>query len=148
MKKANINASNIDLSVLHLSALHKRSGQFLSTLTAPKDKYLRLTLANHFDALAPNMDEVSAETSAYAMRHGRRRSFLLFCEGRCVGWAHFHRKEVGYKVEVKVEDTEIVYVKAKSAKAAMAKAKEEATQRHESATAVSAERGEPEVMNL
>ena len=129
MKKLNYtSAERVDLVPLNVRALNLKSGEFQSSIVVPDGKYLRITLADKFDTEVGSVDEVSAETSQYAARHGRRRTFLLVHAGRVVGWAELHRAVRDYTLEVPVriqgEVTVPVTVSAKSEGEAIEKAEE------------------------
>ena len=101
MKKFFINGEVANLSNLNLEALSK-NGSIVDSIVIPADRTLKVTLADKFDPLCPDIDAVSEATSRYAYRHGKKRHFLLFNGGRVVGWAHLHRKPTEHKVRVGV----------------------------------------------
>ena len=100
MKKFNLNGDTANWAMLNVVALNNKSGIIENTTNIPENLYIKVTIADKFDTNLPNLEEVSEATSAYAVRHGRKRHFLLLCNGRVVGWAHFHRKATPHKVKV------------------------------------------------
>jgi hypothetical protein len=103
MKHLYYNTPKVDLMSLNLRALNLKSGEFQSTINVPDGMYLKITLADKFDTEVGSLDEVSAETSVYAARHGKHRSILLVHGGRVVGWAEFHRASREFTVDVTVK---------------------------------------------
>lgn len=124
MKKFYINGKFANWYNLNLKALNNRTGNVESVTRIPDNLTLKVTIADKFNALFPNVDEISEETSAYAMRKGKKRHFLLISEGRVIGWAAFHRKERNYTVSVKVTFPDTLDVMAKSEQEAIEKAAE------------------------
>ena len=126
MKKFFVNGERANWANFNVVALNVQSGALCNETAIPEHLRLEVTIADKFDTNAPNLDEVSEATSEYAMRHGKRRHFLLLNGTRVVGWASFHRKERDYKVTLGVStySHEEYVVKAKSEEEAYLKATE------------------------
>ena len=114
MKTFVLNGGAVNWAQFNLEALSVKGGYTETATEIPTNLYIKVTLADKFDVLNPNLDEVSEATSRYAMRHGKRRHFLLMHGGRVVGWAAFHRKPRPYAVQVDyvTSDSMIVYAKS------------------------------------
>lgn len=126
MKKFFVNGENANWDNLNVVALNNKSGKTETVTAIPEALRLKVTIADKFDTNAPDLSAVSNATSAYAMRHGKKRHFLLLSEGRVVGWAAFHRKETPRKVRVGVMVEFDTTVLAKSDREASEKALAEA----------------------
>lgn len=126
MKKFFVNGERANWANFNVVALNVKSGTLCNETAIPEHLRLEVTIADKFDTNAPNLDEVSEATSEYAMRHGKRRHFLLLNGTRVVGWATFHRKERDYRVALGVStySHEEYVVKAKSEEEAYLKATE------------------------
>lgn len=117
MKTFILSGRTANWAQFNLVALSK-NGNTEEVTEIPENLQLKVTLADKFDVLCPNIDEVSEATSKYAFRHGKRRHFILMHAGRVVGWAAFHRVPRKFTVSVDYVVTETVTVTAKSAKEA------------------------------
>lgn len=126
MKRFYINGETANWANLNVEALNTKNGTKESVTTIPEHLRLQVSLADKFNPLAPNTEDINAETSRYAFRHGRKRHFLLECNGRIVGWASFHRKERDYRVTVELCSEDEFTVRAKSEEEAIRKAHETA----------------------
>ena len=138
MKKFFVNGESANWANLNVTALNVKSGILSNETAIPEHLRLQVTIADKFDTNAPDLDEVSEATSEYAMRHGKRRHFLLLNGNRVVGWAAFHRKERDYKVTLGVTtySNEEYVVKAKSEEEAYLKAAELAEDAERNGTAI------------
>lgn len=126
MKQICLNQDAVKWEVLRLRALNAHTGSFENTTKIPDGKYLRLHIADKYDAFDTNSENaVSDATSEYAMRHGKKKAYILFAGSRAIGWASFHRKEREYNVTVQVTTEQTVTVLAKSEKDALGKAEAE-----------------------
>ena len=126
MKKFFVNGESANWANLNVVALNVKSGIIEDTTAIPENLRLQVTIADKFDTNAPDCEALSLATSEYAMRHGKRRHYLLLNGNRVVGWAAFHRKERDYKVTVELRSEDEFTVKAKSYKDALRKANEKA----------------------
>ena len=123
MKQMKLHQDAVTWKVLGLEALNVHTGRFEDTTSVPTGKFVGVKVADKSDAFDEStIDEVSLSTSEYAMRHGKKRDYVLFKDGRAIGWATFHREERPYKVTVEVTYEDEVVVWAKSEKDAMRKA--------------------------
>jgi hypothetical protein len=122
MTKFFINGNTVNWANFNVEALNIKNGAIVATTTIPEHLRLKVCFAGEYDPLFP--DVVSDASSSFAMRHGKRRHFLLLNGGKVVGWATFHRKERDYKVtlDVTTTATEEYTVKAKSEEEAYRKA--------------------------
>jgi len=121
MKTFYLSGNSANWAQFNLEALTK-NGNTETVTEIPENLRLKVTLADKFDVLNPNPEDVSVATSRYAYRHGKRRHFLLFHNGKVVGWAAFHRVPRQYTVSVDFVSTQTVTVTAKSEKEAYRKA--------------------------
>lgn len=121
MKTFILSGRTANWAQFNLVALSK-NGNTEEVTEIPENLQLKVTLADKFDVLCPNIDEVSEATSKYAFRHGKRRHFILMHAGRVVGWAAFHRVLRKFTVNVDYVSTEVVTVMAKSEQEANRKA--------------------------
>ena len=124
MKSIYFNGENADLKALCLTALNNTTGAMETTIAIPGRKYLKLTVGTQLDLASKSTDEVSEATSKFAMRHGRKRDYTLFRNGRAVGYATLHRKALDYNVDLTVTFRDTIKVKAKSATEAAKRATE------------------------
>lgn len=121
MKTFILSGKTANWAQFNLVALSK-NGITEEVTEIPENLQLKVTLADKFDVLRPNIEDVSEATSEYAFRHGKRRHYLLMHAGRVVGWAAFHRVPRKYTVSVDFVCTETVTVTAKSESEARRKA--------------------------
>ena len=128
MKSIYFNGENADLKALSLTALNNRTGAMETAIAIPGRKYLKLTIGNQLELASNSTEEVSEATSQFAMRHGRKRDYILFRNGRAVGYATLHRKALDYKVDALVTYAETVTVKAKGPREAAELAKNKITE--------------------
>lgn len=119
-----INGESANWANFNVKALNTKSGIVADTTEIPEALRLKVSFVSGFNPLFPT--EMSDKASEFAMRHGKRRHFLLLNNGKVVGWAAFHRKERDYKVTVEISSEDEFTVKAKSYKDALRKANEEA----------------------
>lgn len=124
METFHINGNTANWANFNVKALNTKSGIVAETTEIPEALRLKVSFVSGFNPLFPS--EVSDKASAFAMRHGKRRHFLLLNEGKVVGWAAFHRKERDYKVTVRLSSEDEFTVKAKSYEDALRKADAEA----------------------
>lgn len=119
-----INGESANWANFNVKALNTKSGIVADTTEIPEALRLKVSFVSGFNPLFPT--EMSDNAAAFAMRHGKRRHFLLLNDGKVVGWAAFHRKERDYKVTVEISSEDEFTIKAKSYKDALRKANEEA----------------------
>lgn len=119
-----INGESANWANFNVKALNTKSGIVADTTEIPEALRLKVSFVSGFNPLFPT--EMSDKASSFAMRHGKRRHFLLLNDGKVVGWAAFHRKERDYKVTVEISSEDEFTIKAKSYKDALRKANEEA----------------------
>ena len=124
MKRFTINGDTANWANLNVEALNTKNGTKEAVTTIPENMRLVVTIADKFNPLAPNTEDINDETSRYAFRHGRKRHYLLECNGRIVGWAAFHRVERDYRVTVELRSEDEFTVRAKSEEEAIRKAHE------------------------
>lgn len=138
MKKFFVNGESANWANLNVVALNVKSGILSNETAIPEHLRLQVTIADKFDTNSPDLGEVSEATSEYAMRHGKRKHFLLLNGNRVVGWASFHRKERDYKVTLGITtySNEEYVVKAKSEEEAYLKAAELAGNAERNGTAI------------
>ena len=123
MKTFLLNGSSVNWAQFNLEALSVKGGYTETTTAIPAHLQVKVTLADKFDVLNPNLDDVSEATNRYAIRHGKHRHYLLLHKGKVVGWAAFHRVPQSFSVSVDYVTTESMIVYAKSAKEASELAK-------------------------
>ena len=116
MKKFFVNGESANWANLNVVALNVKSGVIEDITAIPENLRLQVTIADKFDTTMPDCEALSLATSEYAMRHGKRRHFLLLNGNRVVGWAAFHRKAREYtiKVDYNLPATDFFTVTAKS----------------------------------
>ena len=152
MKKFFVNGSKANWANLNVTALNVKSGILYDETEIPENLKLQVTIADKFDTNAPDSEALSLATSEYAIRHGKRRHFLLLNGNRVVGWAAFHRKEQEYTVKVDYYEptSDYISVTAKSEREALNLAAREFGKTHDAEIAgISlAEDGEDEAIEL
>lgn len=124
MKRFTINGNIANWANFNVEAINNKNGIKEDATIIPENVRLVVVIADKFNPLVPNTEDINEETSRYAYRHGRKRHYLLKCNGRTVGWAAFHRKERDYRVTVELRSEDEFTVRAKSKEEALRKANE------------------------
>lgn len=124
MKRFFLKGETANWSALNVTALNTKNGLTEGPTTEiPEDKVLRVVLAEKFHPKYPRTaEDVTEETSTYAFKTGLTRSFVLFANGKAVGWATYHRKATPRKVRVGLLVEYETTVMAKSDREAVQKA--------------------------
>ncbi len=123
MKQMKLHQDSVKWEILGLKALNAHTGLYEDITNVPNGKFVGIKIADKYDVFnESSISEVSEATSSYAMRHGKKRDYILFKDGRAIGWATFHREERDYKVTMEITYEDEVIVRAKSEHDAMRKA--------------------------
>ena len=123
MKKLYFNGNSVNWLLLGVEgAYNTKTGKRELISELPEGKYLKVHLAEDVNA------NISDGLSARAMRKSKKRDYLILHNGRAVGYATLHNKWKEYQVRVTLAQPTTISVKARNEKAALAKARELATE--------------------
>ena len=130
MKRFKLNGNLANWPNLNVTALDTKSGIATIETKIPEHLDLIVSLIDGFNPLDPDLTSINPANFGYAVRHGKKRHFILFNSGRIVGWAHFHRKPKEYTVNFTCTTTDTATVTAKSEAEAIKKVRQIAIQQY------------------